>query len=84
MVTSGPSLAKLATAPMAHLHPDDAARLGVAEGEAVTVRSGNVEAVLAAAIDSSLAPRTVYVPFNFGLGLGGSGDVTVTAGGGKG
>jgi anaerobic selenocysteine-containing dehydrogenase len=84
MVTSGPSLAKLAAAPAAHLHPDDAARLGVAAGESVTVRSGSVEVVLAATVDPSLAPRTVYVPFNFGLGLGGSGDVTVTAGGGEG
>ena len=42
---------------------------------------GEVSAELPVAIDSSLAPRTVFVPFGFGLGLGGSLDVTVEPGG---
>ncbi|HSM02238.1 MAG TPA: NADH-quinone oxidoreductase subunit NuoG [Acidimicrobiia bacterium] len=81
MVTSGPSLAKLTPSPAAHLHPDDAASLGVNEGDAVTIATGNGSVVLPVELDGSLASKTVYVPFNFGLGLGGSGDVTVTAGG---
>jgi len=36
----------------------------------VTVKSRSGEAVIPAIIDSSLAPGTVYVPFNFGLDLG--------------
>ena len=70
MVTAGPSLEKVMATPAAHLHPDDASRLGVTEGIAVTVRSRSGEAVIPAAIDASLAPGTVYVPFNFGLDLG--------------
>ena len=81
MVTAGPSLAKLAAAPAAALHPDDASDLGVGEGDSVTVASGGGSAVLPVTIDASLTPKTVSVPFGFGLGLGASGDVTVTAGG---
>jgi len=81
MVTSGPSLGKLAALPSAHLHPDDAADLEVSEGDAVTIATASGSVVLPAAIDPSLAPRTLYLPFNFGFGLGGSVDATVTKGG---
>ena len=70
MVTAGPSLAKLRATPAAHLYPEDAARLGVTAGMTVRVRSDQGEAALAAAIDPTLAPGTVYVPFNFGSPLG--------------
>jgi predicted molibdopterin-dependent oxidoreductase YjgC len=78
MVTSGPSLAKLAAPPMVHLHPEDAGRRGIEDGGFATVTTDGGEVVLAVAIDPSLASGTVYVPFNFGLAIGGI-NVEVTA-----
>ncbi|MEX1207356.1 MAG: NADH-quinone oxidoreductase subunit NuoG [Acidimicrobiia bacterium] len=83
MVTAGPSLAKLAARPMAHLHPDDAARFGIEDGGWAKVSAGSGEAVLPAAVDPSLAPGTVYVPFNFALALSGN-SVEVSAATGPG
>jgi NADH-quinone oxidoreductase subunit G len=83
MVTAGPSLAKLAARPMAHLHPDDATRLGIEDGGWAKVSAGSGEAVLPAAIDPSLAPGTVYVPVNFALALSGN-SVEVSAAAGPG
>jgi NADH-quinone oxidoreductase subunit G len=77
MVTAGPSLAKLARSAAAHLHPDDAARLGVAEGGTVVVGGDGGSAELPVALDPSLDPGVVYVPFNTGAVLGSSVAVTV-------
>jgi anaerobic selenocysteine-containing dehydrogenase len=73
LVTMGDSLAPLAPEPAAHLHPDDAARLGVGAGDRVTVGGAALPVVL----DPTLAPRTVYVPFNLGVALGNALDVKV-------
>jgi NADH-quinone oxidoreductase subunit G len=77
MVEAGPSLAKLTRQAAAHLHPDDAERLGVTEGARVVVTGDGGEADLPVAIDPSLAPGTVYVPFNLGVSFGASPGVTV-------
>jgi NADH-quinone oxidoreductase chain G len=48
----------------AHLHPTDAAGLGLSEGDRVSVRSpaGGIE--LAIHLDSSLKPGAIFVPFS--------------------
>ena len=56
----GQSLHHLAPGAAAHLHPEHAEALGVADGDSVTVNG--VE--MPVAVDDSLAPGTVYVPFN--------------------
>ncbi len=77
IVTSGESLAPLAPVPAAHLHPDDAARLGLAAGDRVTVTGNAGTATLPLALDSTLAPKTVYVQFNLGATLGNAIDVSI-------
>jgi len=50
----------------AHLNPDDAARLGVADGELVRVssRAGSVE--IAAEVTADIMPRVVSIPHGWG------------------
>jgi len=76
-VVQGPSLGKLAADPAAYLHPDDAARLGVNGRVRVTGSAGSAE--LATIIDPTLAPGTVYVPFNLGVTLGSDPAVSLEA-----
>ncbi len=77
----GASLGKLVPVAAAHLHPDDARQLGLAEHELVTVATERGTVELPVHLDATLVPGTVYVPFNLdgsnalGSGLG----VTVTA-----
>jgi NADH-quinone oxidoreductase subunit G len=79
MVEAGPSLAKLVRQAAAHLHPDDAGRLGVGEGGRVVVTGDGEACELPVALDDSLAPGTVYIPFNLGVSPGASPGVTVEA-----
>jgi predicted molibdopterin-dependent oxidoreductase YjgC len=44
------------------LHPDDAARMGVADGDLLALRSDGGSAVLAARIDASVRPGTLWIP----------------------
>jgi NADH-quinone oxidoreductase subunit G len=69
-VTMGPSLAKLAPEAAAYLNPEDAAGLGVDEGASVKLTGSAGEATLDARFDASLAPGTIYVPFNLGVTIG--------------
>jgi NADH-quinone oxidoreductase subunit G len=78
-VAMGPSLAKLAPSPSVYLHPDDAERLGVAAGSQARVSGSSGTVDLTAALDSSLAPGTVYVPFNLGVSVGADAAVEVEA-----
>ncbi|MYK55836.1 MAG: molybdopterin-dependent oxidoreductase, partial [Acidimicrobiia bacterium] len=64
MMRESPSLRPLAPGSAAHLHPSDAARLGVGTGDPVTVRSASGSLQAAVAIDPTLEPGVVYVPFN--------------------
>jgi anaerobic selenocysteine-containing dehydrogenase len=50
--------------PFAEIHPDDAARLGIAEGAEVRVRTSAGEASLPARITEGIAAGTVFVPWN--------------------
>jgi predicted molibdopterin-dependent oxidoreductase YjgC len=78
-VAMGPSLAGLAAGPAAHLHPDDAARFGITAGATVRLSGSGGSAELPAAIDPSLAPGTVYLPFNLGASIGSGLEVAVEA-----
>ncbi len=63
-VRFGPSLARVVPVAAAHLHPSDAKRLGLTAGTLVTVSGDGGDIDLPLALDTSLAPGTVYVPFN--------------------
>lgn len=80
LLRHGSSLVDLAPGGAVHLHPDDATRLGLAEGDASRVVSDGGEAVLPVVLDSTLHRGVVYVPFNQpGVPALGSGPaVTVT------
>jgi len=69
-IAHGPSLAKLVPEPAAYLHPDDAAAHGIAAGDRVVLHGSRGSAELDAALDDSLAPGTVYLPFNVGASVG--------------
>ncbi|MGH9166636.1 MAG: NADH-quinone oxidoreductase subunit NuoG [Acidimicrobiia bacterium] len=74
-VRFGPSLAGLAPGPRAFLHPQDAEGLGAQIR--LTTSQGSVE--LPVALDPSLEPGTVYVPFNQDeVSLGDAIDVEMT------
>jgi NADH-quinone oxidoreductase subunit G len=73
------SLAPLAAEPAAHLHPEDAARLGVPGGGSVLLSGDGGSVELPAVIDPSLAPGTVYLPFNLGASVGSGLRVAVEA-----
>lgn len=47
------------------LHPDDLARLGVAPGEPITVRSRRGAITLAARVDDGVAAGSVFIPFAY-------------------
>ncbi len=47
------------------LHPDDAARLGVGEGDWVTVRSRRGAIHLAARLTPATQAGSIFVPFHF-------------------
>jgi len=76
-MTVSESLAPLAPEPAAHLHPDDAARLGVTATDRVTITGDGGTATLPVAIDPTLAPRTVYVPYGVGASVGHALDISV-------
>jgi predicted molibdopterin-dependent oxidoreductase YjgC len=46
------------------VHPDDAARLGIAEGSQVRIRSSTGEVSLPARISDGIAQGSVFVPWN--------------------
>ena len=74
-----PSLAALMPAPAVYLSRKDARSAGVEPGDHVEVATDLGYADLEVAIDDSLAPRTVYVPFNLPETsvLGASAEVTI-------
>jgi NADH-quinone oxidoreductase subunit G len=79
LTQAGPSLARLAPEPAAYLHPGDAARIGVDAGGLVRLSGESGEAELPAALDDTLEPGTVYLPFNIGVSVGNSVVVNVEA-----
>jgi len=47
------------------IHPDDAARLGVGEGDLIRLTSRRNTMVSAARVSERVAPGQVFVPFHF-------------------
>jgi len=78
-VQRGLSLAKLAAEPAVYITPQDAHRLGVADGSAVRLSGGNGSAELTARFDDSLTPGAVYLPFNLGISVGSGLEVELEA-----
>ena len=81
MMRRGLSLHRLAPGAAAHLHPDDARRLGARAGHRVSIAAKTVEAELPVVLDDTLHRGVVYVPFNQpdGPSLGSDPVVRVTA-----
>jgi NADH-quinone oxidoreductase subunit G len=80
LLRHGSAVADLAPGAAAHLHPDDARRLGVIEGDQVNLETGAGSARLPVRIDSTLSHGVVYVPVNQPAvaGLGSHPEVTIT------
>ncbi|MGH7537993.1 MAG: formate dehydrogenase subunit alpha [Gemmatimonadales bacterium] len=51
--------------PIVEIHPDDAARLGVTEGDLVRLTSRRNDMVTAVRVSDRVAPSQVFVPFHF-------------------
>ena len=51
--------------PLCEMHPQLAARLGVADGDLVRVRSRRGEITLAAAVVATIRPDTVFIPYHW-------------------
>lgn len=64
MMRHSPSLRRLAPGPVAHLHPEDARRVGAKPGARVRLVTRHGEAELSAVLDEGTPPGVVYVPFN--------------------
>lgn len=66
-------LNKLNPAPFVEVHPEDAERLGIAEGEAMRIASRRGEVVLPAVVTDRVRPGCCFAPFHwndlFGEGL---------------
>jgi ferredoxin-nitrate reductase len=59
-------LVRRAPGPYLEIHPDDAARLGVTDGELVQVSSRRGSIQLPARLSAAAAPGTVFLPFHWG------------------
>jgi len=64
LVSCSPSLAPLAATPAAAVHPQELARLGVASGERLRVRSERATCEVIAVADASIARHVVALGFN--------------------
>ncbi|MBV4539530.1 bifunctional nitrate reductase/sulfite reductase flavoprotein subunit alpha [Pseudomonas vlassakiae] len=60
-----PALNKLEPGPFLEIHPDDAARLGIAEKDLVAIRSRRGQAVLPARISDRVMPGNCFAPFHW-------------------
>jgi NADH-quinone oxidoreductase subunit G len=80
LMRNGASLHRLAPGGFVSLHPDDASRLGVVEGDEAAVTGSSGSAVLPVRIDPTLARGVAYVPFNQpGIpSLGSGAPITIT------
>ena len=58
-------LDELVPSGVVEIHPGDAARLGVSDGQKVTVSSRRGQIEIAAWVTDSMRPGTVFIPFHF-------------------
>jgi formate dehydrogenase major subunit len=63
-VTMSPSLAAIVPEAAAYLHPRDAGAMAIKAGDVVSITGDGPSVELPVVLDGSLAPGTVYVPFN--------------------
>ncbi|MBW0103094.1 molybdopterin-dependent oxidoreductase, partial [Pseudonocardia sp. KRD291] len=63
-------LAKLHPGPFVEIHPDDARRLGIAEGDRVEVASRRGRAVLPASVTDRVQPGSCFAPFHWNDAFG--------------
>ncbi len=61
-----------------HLHPDDALRLGIANGQAACVRSTSGEVAVTVEVTDAIMPGVVSIPHGWGHGMDGA-DLSVAA-----
>jgi len=61
-----------------HLHPDDASRLGIANGGTASVRSRNGEVAVTVEVTDAIMPGVVSIPHGWGHGVDGA-DLSVAA-----
>ncbi|EKT4485443.1 bifunctional nitrate reductase/sulfite reductase flavoprotein subunit alpha [Pseudomonas putida] len=60
-----PALNKLEPGPFVEVHPDDAARLGIAEKDQVAIRSRRGQAVLPVRVSDRVLPGNCFAPFHW-------------------
>lgn len=60
-----PALNKLEPGPFVEVHPEDAARLGIAEKDQVAIRSRRGQAVLPARVTDRVMPGSCFAPFHW-------------------
>ncbi|MFE5969780.1 molybdopterin-dependent oxidoreductase [Streptomyces sp. NPDC056463] len=60
-----PALNRLAPGPFVEIHPEDAERLGIAEGDSVEVASRRGRAVLPAVVTDRVRPGCCFAPFHW-------------------
>jgi formate dehydrogenase major subunit len=65
MTRRSPILTDQVNEPFVEIHPGDAARLGVADGDRVRVQSRRGEVDLAARVTETVPPGVVFIPFHF-------------------
>jgi len=65
MTRRSPTLTDQINEPFVEIHPDNAARLGVADGDRVRVQSRRGEIDLAARVTEMVPPGVVFIPFHF-------------------
>ncbi|WP_028048657.1 bifunctional nitrate reductase/sulfite reductase flavoprotein subunit alpha [Cellulomonas sp. URHD0024] len=58
-------LNKLNPGPFVEIHPDDASRLGIAEGDSLEVASRRGRAVLPASVSDRVMPGSLFAPFHW-------------------
>jgi predicted molibdopterin-dependent oxidoreductase YjgC len=60
-----PGLNQLVAGAVVEIHPGDAARAGVADGDAICVRSRRGAVTARARVTGGIAPGVVFMPFHF-------------------
>ncbi len=65
MTRRSPGLSAVAPEAYAEIHPDDAKRLGISDGEPVSVTSRRGRIVVVARVSEIVSPGVVFIPFHY-------------------